>query len=235
MGQVLVWQRDGSCIVRVANALVRIVLQPRGCGLHHNVDISNCKWPWAMGLGMGTGQVAGAHGRCNLEWGQTKLQAVMCDRARDGDKSNCRRPWAIEPEVMQITLQAAMGDGAWNGDKPNCRPPCAMKFGTGTNRIAGGHGRGNMEWRQTRLQGPGAMEPGMGPNQNAGGHGRWNLEWGQTKLQAAMGDGTWNGDKSNCRRPRAMELAMGTRQIPWPESFCSRVGVVCATMCRLHC
>ena len=40
LGQILIWQRDGSCTVRVANALARIVLQPRGRGLHHNVSIT---------------------------------------------------------------------------------------------------------------------------------------------------------------------------------------------------
>ena len=57
------------------------------------------------------------------------------------------------------------------------------------------------------------LKLGMGTNLVTNAHGRSNLEWGQIMLQAAMGEGTWNGDKSGCGRPCAMELDMGTHQI----------------------
>ena len=53
----------------------------------------------------------------------------------------------------------------------------------------------------------------MGTHKIAGDHLRWYLELGQVKLQAAMGDGTWNGDKYKCRRPLDMELEIRIHQI----------------------
>ena len=77
-------------------------------------------------------------------------------------------------------MQAAMGNGTWNGDTSNSKRPWAMTPGMGINQIAGCYGAGGF---------------GMGTHKIAGDHWRLYLELGQVKLQAAMGDGTWNGDK----------------------------------------
>ena len=126
-------------------------------------------------------------------------------------------------------LAGAMGDGTWNGYKSNCRRPWAMESWMGTNKIASGHWRWNMGWGQIRR--PQAMKLGMGTNQIACGRGRWNLEWGQIKMQAAMGDGTCNGDNSNCmwfsttleRQPLKLQIsaqaaAAGSSERRWGSS-----------------
>ena len=161
-----------------------------------NGDKSNCGRPCAMELDMGTHQIAGGHGRRNLEWGQIKLQAAMGDGTGNGDTSHCKRPSAMDPgiganqiagghgrwnlEWGHLKMQAAMGNGTCNGDTSSSKRPWAMTPGIGINQIASGYRAGGFA---------------MGTHNIAGDHWRWNLELGRVKLQAAMGDGTWNGDK----------------------------------------
>ena len=103
-----------------------------------------------------------------------------------------RQPVALPIRVQAMVCQAQAADQRF------ALRPWAMEFGMGTNQIAGGHGRWNLEWGQIDI---------------AGCHGRWNFEWGQIKSQAAVADGTWNGDRSNCRRPWTMGFVLGTNQI----------------------
>ena len=64
-------------------------------------------------------------------------QAAMGDGTWNGDKSNCRRSWAMELGM---------------GPNQNCRLPRAMGLGMGRNQIAGGRDRWNLEWGQIKLQ-----------------------------------------------------------------------------------
>ena len=89
-----------------------------------------------MEPGMGTVQVAGGHGRWNLEFGQL----VASGHGR----------WNLE--WGQRRLQAAMGDGIWNGDSSGCRRPVVMEPGVATTQVAGCHGRWDLEWGHLWLQ-----------------------------------------------------------------------------------
>ena len=62
-----------------------------------------------MAPGIGTVQVAGGHGRWNLQWDQKRLQAAMGDATWNEDSTGSMRPWAMEFEMK--TAQVGVGHG----------------------------------------------------------------------------------------------------------------------------